>query len=259
MTVEAATTKTPRVALVTGSAQGMGRAQAIRLAQQGRTVVIADINDDLAAATAKEIGDLGVNAVSVHMDVSNSDSVTEGMKSAVDQVGPIDILVNCAGWDMHLRFVETEQSFWYKVIEINYLSVLRTCQAVLPGMIEREWGRIVNIGSDAGRVGSSQEAVYSGAKGAVIGFSKALAREVARKGITVNVVCPGPTLTPRLQNMLNESEDGPKLIAAMQKVVPMKRLGDPLEVAVGVALFTSDDAVYMTGQTLSVSGGLTMC
>jgi 2-hydroxycyclohexanecarboxyl-CoA dehydrogenase len=259
MTVEAATTKTPRVALITGSAQGMGRAQAIRLAQQGRTIVIADINGDMAASTAKEIGDLGVKAVSVQMDVSNSDSVTEGIKSAVDQVGPIDILVNCAGWDMHLRFVETEQSFWYKVIEINYLSVLRTCQAVLPGMIEREWGRIVNIGSDAGRVGSSQEAVYSGAKGAVIGFSKALAREVARKGITVNVVCPGPTLTPRLQNMLNESEDGPKLIAAMQKVVPMKRLGDPLEVAVGVALFCSDDAVYMTGQTLSVSGGLTMC
>src|SRR5580700_7517185 len=192
MTVEAATTKTPRVALVTGSAQGMGRAQAIRLAQQGRTVVIADINDDLAAATAKEIGEMGVKTASVHMDVANSDSVTEGMKAAVDQVGPIDILVNCAGWDMHLRFVDTEQSFWYKVVEINYLSVLRTCQAVLPGMIEREWGRIVNIGSDAGRVGSSQEAVYSGAKGAVIGFSKALAREVARKGITVNVVCPGP-------------------------------------------------------------------
>ena len=173
-------------------------------------------------------------------------------------LGPIEILVNCAGWDVLMPFLDTDEDFWDKVIDINFKGMLRTVHACLPSMVEAGWGRIVNIGSDAARVGSSLEAVYSGAKGGVISFTKTIAREVARHGVTANVVCPGPTDTPLLEGIVGASDDGERVIGAMARAVPMKRIGQPAEVASAVAYFASEEAGFVTGQTLSVSGGLTM-
>jgi 2-hydroxycyclohexanecarboxyl-CoA dehydrogenase len=143
-------------------------------------------------------------------------------------------------------------------VDINYLGILRTTAATLPKMQEVGWGRIVNIGSDAARVGSSMEAVYAGAKGGVIAFTKTIAREAARSGVTANVVCPGPTMTPLIEETLAESEHADRLLEGMRRAIPMKRLGAPEDIAVGVSFFASEDASFITGQTLSVSGGLTM-
>jgi 2-hydroxycyclohexanecarboxyl-CoA dehydrogenase len=226
-----------RRALVTGGAGGIGSAIADALRAAGHTVVTADLN-----------------GADVRMDVTDPQSVG----GAIAEAGQVDILVNSAGWDELKPFLETDEDFWDRVIEINYKGCLRTTKAVLPGMIERGWGRIVNIASDAGRVGSSGESVYAGAKGAVIAFGKTIAREVATNGITVNIVCPGPTRTPLLEGMAGEDERGAKLIAALERAVPMKRLGEPEDVAGAVVFLASDEASFITGQTLSVSGGLTM-
>jgi 2-hydroxycyclohexanecarboxyl-CoA dehydrogenase len=169
----------------------------------------------------------------------------------------VEVLVNNAGWDEMRPFLETDEAFWERVIEVNFKGCLRLTHATLPGMVERNWGRIVNIGSDAGRVGSSLESVYSGAKGAVIAFTKTIAREVARSGVTANTVCPGPTDTPMLAEVARGGH-GEKIIEAMKRAVPMKRLGTPDDVANAVAFLASDEASFITGQTLSVSGGLTM-
>jgi 2-hydroxycyclohexanecarboxyl-CoA dehydrogenase len=176
--------------------------------------------------------------------------------AAVERVGPVDILVNNAGWDEARPFLETDEDFWDRVIDINFKGGLRTTRAILPGMVERGWGRVVNIGSDAGRVGSSMESVYSGAKGGVIAFTKTIAREVARSGVTANVVCPGPTKTAFLDRIAGEG--GEKLVDSLTRAVPMRRLGEPEDVAAAVAFLASEEAGYITGQTLSVSGGLTM-
>ena len=226
-----------RRALVTGGAGGIGGSIADALRAAGRTVVTADL----------EGGD-------VRMDVTDSQAVAD----AIAEAGRIDILVNAAGWDELHPFLETDEPFWDRVIEVNYKGCLRTTKAVLPGMIESGFGRIVNIASDAGRVGSSGESVYAGAKGAVIAFGKTIAREVATKGVTVNAVCPGPTRTPMLEGITGGDERGAKLLAAFERAVPMKRLGEPADVAAAVAFLASDEAAFITGQTLSVSGGLTM-
>jgi 2-hydroxycyclohexanecarboxyl-CoA dehydrogenase len=247
-----------RVALVTGGASGIGLAIAQALAQDGHAVAVADLQAASAQDAATRITGDGGRAVGVSMDVASSEAVLAGIAEATEQLGSIDILVNCAGWDDLMPFVKTDEALWDKVIEINYKGVLRTTRAVLPGMIERGYGRLVNIGSDAGRVGSSMEAVYAGAKGGVIAFSKTVAREVARKGITANVVCPGPTDTPMLRGVVDAAPDADKIIAAMTAGVAMKRLGQPSEVAAAVAFFAREDAGFITGQTLSVSGGLTM-
>lgn len=245
----------PRIALVTGGASGIGLAVAQRLAADGHEVAIADLSTDAAEDAASDIGG---GAIAVTMDVADSDDVAAGVAQVVGQLGHPDILVNCAGWDSLMPFVKSDEALWDKVIEINYKGVLRTTHAVLPNMIERGYGRIVNIGSDAGRVGSSMEAVYAGAKGGVIAFTKTVAREVARKGITANVVCPGPTDTPMLRGVVDAAPDADKVIAAMTSGVAMKRLGTPSEVAAAVAFFARAEAGFITGQTLSVSGGLTM-
>ena len=249
---------TTRTALVTGGASGIGRQVGLALAAADRRVAVADIDADGAAETAALIGAAGGEAIAVTMDVTDGDSVLQGCLQAADELGPVEVLVNVAGWDRFLRFVDTDEDFWDRIIEINFKGTLRTCHACVPGMIERGWGRIVNIASDAGRVGSSLEAVYSGAKGGTIAFSKTLAREVARRGITVNVVCPGPTDTPLLAEIAGADEDSDRVIGAMANAVPMKRLGRPEEVAPAVVYFASDGAGFTTGQTLSVSGGLTM-
>jgi len=246
-----------RTALVTGGGRGIGRAIALALAADSRTVAVADIAEDEAAETASLIVADGGRAGAVRLDVTDRDSVRAGIEEARAELGPIQILVNNAGWDELVPFLETDEPFWDKVIEINFKGCLRVTREVLPTMVEAGWGRVINIGSDAGRVGSSLESVYSGSKAAVIAFTKTVAREVARSGVTANTVCPGPTRTPLLKGMTG-GERGEKLIAALERAVPMGRLGEPEDVAAAVAFLASARAAYITGQTLSVSGGLTM-
>lgn len=248
----------PRVALVTGGARGIGRSIALALARQGRFVVIGDVLDQEAEQTVGLVKKAGGQALSVRLDVTQSSTVRAALDEVVEQVGRIDILVNNAGWDELLPFVETDEAFWDRVIEINYKGCLRLTHALLPGMMERRWGRIVSMGSDAGRVGSSFEAVYSGAKAAIVAFMKTIAREGARHGITANSVCPGPTDTPLVRSAIATTQDGEKAVRAMTRAIPLGRLGRPEDVAAGVAFFTSDEAEFVTGQTLSISGGLTM-
>lgn len=246
-----------RAALVTGGARGIGRAIALALAADGRSVAVADLLADEAQRTAAEVEAAGGQAVAVELDVTDGDSVASGVERAAEALGPIEVAVNCAGWDELRAFLDTDEEFWDRVIEVNYKGCLRVTRAVLPGMVERGWGRLVNIGSDAGRVGSSLESVYAGAKGGVIAFTKTVAREAARSGVTANTVCPGPTRTALLEGMAS-GEGGEKLVASLERAVPMRRLGEPEDVAAAVAFLASERAGYITGQTLSVSGGLTM-
>jgi 2-hydroxycyclohexanecarboxyl-CoA dehydrogenase len=245
-----------RTALVTGGAMGIGRAIALALAEDGRSVAVADIRLEEARESAGAVEAAGRAAVAVELDVTDGVSVSSGVRSAEEALGPVDIVVNNAGWDELRPFLETEESFWDRVIEINFKGCLRVPRAVLPGMVERGWGRVVNISSDAGRVGSSLESVYSGAKGGVIAFTKTLARETAHSGVTANAVCPGPTRTPLLEAMAESG--GERYIESLTRAVPMRRLGEPEDVASAVAFLASERAGFITGQTLSVSGGLTM-
>jgi 2-hydroxycyclohexanecarboxyl-CoA dehydrogenase len=228
------------------------------LAEDGMTAVIADIRAEQANANARAIIESGGNSLAVEMDVRDPASVAAGVKAARDQCGEIDVLVNVAGWDELKPFVETDEEFWQEVLEVNFKGGLRLTHALLPSMIERHWGRIVNISSDAGRVGSSLESVYAGAKGAIISFTKTVARETARLGVTANIVCPGPTDTEMLQDVAAAHQDAEKVLERLARAVPMKRLGQPQDVAWAVRFFASEGAGYITGQTLSVSGGLTM-
>jgi 2-hydroxycyclohexanecarboxyl-CoA dehydrogenase len=250
---------TNRVALVTGGAQGIGRGIVEALGANGFHVAVADLKVDLAEEAASAVNAAGGKAVGVQIDVTDAASVQAAVKSVTESLGPIEIVVNNAGFDDFMKFLDTTEEFWDRILEVNFKGALRVIHATAPGMIERGYGRIVNIGSDAGRVGSSLEAVYSGAKGGIIAFTKTLAREVATKGVTVNTVCPGPTDTPALRKFAaNAGEDAEKVVAGMTRAVPMRRLAQPADVAAAVAFFASDGAGYITGQTLSVSGGLTM-
>jgi 2-hydroxycyclohexanecarboxyl-CoA dehydrogenase len=245
-----------RVAIVTGGAGGIGRAIAAALAADGRAVALGDLRATDPERAASELAADGVRAIGVALDVTKASSVEAGLAQVQRELGPIEILVNNAGWDELRPFLDTDEKFWDRVIEINYKGCVRVTHAVLPGMVERRWGRVVNIGSDAGRVGSSGESIYSGAKGAVIAFTKTIAREVARSGITANTVCPGPTRTPLLEGMA--ASGGARLIESLERAVPMRRLGEPEDVAAAAAFLASERAGFITGQTLSVSGGLTM-
>jgi 2-hydroxycyclohexanecarboxyl-CoA dehydrogenase len=249
---------TNRVAMVTGGAQGIGRGIATALAGQGFRVAIADLNLATAGETAKELTEAGGTVIAVETDVTQTASVRTAVEAVEAEFGPVEVVVNNAGWDDFMPFVATTEEFWDKVLEINFKGALRVTHAVVPGMMERGFGRVINIGSDAGRVGSSLEAVYSGAKGGLIAFTKTLAREVATKGVTANAVCPGPTDTPMLRNFASNAGDAEKVIGGMTRAVPMKRLGRPEDIGPAVAFLASDEAAFITGQTLSVSGGLTM-
>ena len=242
-----------RTAFVTGGGGGIGGAICRSLASHGHRVAVADLDVGSANVIAHKI-----DGLAVELEVTSPESVQAAVKRTEDELGPIDILVNCAGWDELIPFVDTDEAFTAKVLDINLAGPMRVTRAVLPGMLEREWGRIVNIASDAGRVGSSLEAVYSGAKGGLIAFTKTLARETARKGVTANTVCPGPTDTPMLSRIVSEGANSEKVIASMTRAVPMKRLGRPDDIGPAVAFLASDEASFITGQTLSISGGLTM-
>jgi 2-hydroxycyclohexanecarboxyl-CoA dehydrogenase len=245
-----------RTAFVTGGGGGIGRAVVLALAGAGCAVAVGDLREDGAVDVAREVESAGGAALALSLDVCDAASVDHAVGAAQKSLGAVDVLVNCAGWDEFRAFVDTDEAFWRRVIAINYEGVLRTTRAVLGGMAERQRGRIVNVSSDAARVGSAQESIYAGAKAGVIAFTKTIAREVARRGVTANVVCPGPTDTPMLAAMAGE--DGERLVQALERAVPMRRLGRPEEVAAAVAFLASEQASYITGQTLSVSGGLTM-
>lgn len=247
-----------RVALVSGGARGIGAAAAHALARTGRDVAVGDIRAAEAEEVAEQLAALGRRSLAVVLDVTDGDSVADGVREVEARLGPVEVLVNCAGWDEFRSFLDTDEDFWRAVIAINFEGVLRTTAAVVGGMVARGWGRIVNVSSDAARVGSSQESVYAGAKAGVVAFTKTVAREAARGGVTANVVCPGPTETGMLNEMAARTPDSERLVAALTHAVPMRRLGRPEDVAAAIAFFAGEDAGYITGQTLSVSGGLTM-
>jgi 2-hydroxycyclohexanecarboxyl-CoA dehydrogenase len=241
-----------KIAIVTGAGQGIGRGIAHKLAAEGATVVVTDVNETTACQTATAIGG---GAIGLHTDVTSKESVQAMVAHVKQQFGRIDVLVNNAGWDKAGPFLDSDEADWDRVIAINLYGVLNTSKAVLPVMAEQGSGAVVNLGSDAGRVGSSGEAVYSAAKGGVIAFSKAAAREMARHQVNVNCVCPGPTDTALFASI---GGDNPKLREALTKAIPFRRLADPQDLANAVAFLASDEANYITGQTVSVSGGLTM-
>lgn len=249
-----------RVAVVSGGGRGIGRAICLTFGAEGRRVAVCDLRAEEAAETAAAIRDAGGSAKSYRVDVTDPVSVEAGHQGVVADFGPVEILVNCAGWDEFLPFVATDEAFWDRIIEINYKGVLRWTRRVLPAMLDAQFGRIVNIASDAGRVGSSLEAVYSGAKGGVIAFTKTIAREAAKNQVTANVVCPGPTDTQLIRDAAaTRGEEGAaRFVDALVRAIPMRRLGQPADIAAAVSYFASDAAGFTTGQTLSVSGGLTM-
>jgi len=241
-----------KVVVVTGAGRGMGRAISERLAAEGARVAVTDVDGDSAEETAKALD----RAAGFRLDITDAAEVGARIDEITRDLGPIDALVNNAGWDRMAPFLQTDENLWDRIIDINLRGPIRMTRAVLPQMVERGAGRIVNISSDAGRVGSTGEAVYSACKAGIIGFGKTLAREMARHNITVNALCPGPTDTPLLRAMVGEGHE--KLIDSLKRAIPMGRLGRPDDVAGAVAFLVSDDAGFITGQTLSISGGLTM-
>ena len=244
-----------RVALVTGASRGIGRAIALALAERGSAVAVNfQTRSGDADAVVAEIRSAGGRAIAIRADVSIGAQVAKLVARAVGELGPVDVLVNNAG----IAISGVREEDFDRGIAINLKSAFLCTEAVLPAMTARRWGRIVNISSDAGRVGSSLESVYAGAKGAIISFTKTIARETARLGVTANIVCPGPTNTEMLQDVAAAHPDADKVLERLARAVPMKRLGQPTDVAWAVRFFASEQASYITGQTLSVSGGLTM-
>src|SRR5436190_16508447 len=223
-------------AIVTGGAAGIGAAIVERFREEGTEIVIFDLNGD------------------PRVDITDYEAV----KKAVAGAGPVDILVNNAGWDMFKPFLKTEPDFWQKIIAINLVGALNLMHCVLPGMVARGGGKVVSIASDAGRVGSSGEAVYSACKGGIISITKTLARELASKGVRLNTVCPGLTQTNMLAEFMKGAGNPDKLAEAYRRAVPIGRLGKPEDIPGAVLFLASDDADFITGQTISVSGGLTM-
>jgi len=247
-----------RAAIVTGGGGAIGRAIALRLAADGAIVGVFDLNRDAARAVVQAITDAGGRAHAVAVDLADYDATGRAIAEFEDTAGPTAILVNNAGWDRFRLFLDTDPAFWDHVIAVNLRTALNTTHRIARGMTARKAGRIVTIASDAGRVGSMGEAVYSACKGGLIALTKSLAREFAARNVTVNCVCPGPTDTPIFNSFLDEGELGAKVHEALTRMVPLRRIGKPEDMAGIVAFLASDEAAYLTGQVVSVSGGLTM-
>lgn len=247
-----------KTVIVTGGGGGIGGATCRRFASEGAKVAVFDMNLDAAEKVAADIRATGGQAAAFACNITDRAQVDTAVAAAEAQLGPIAVLVNNAGWDVFKPFVKTVPAEWEKLIAINLTGALHMLHAVLPGMVERKYGRIVNVASDAARGGSSGEAVYSACKGGLVALSKTLAREHARQSITVNVVCPGPTDTALLAGVAEGARDPAKLIEAFRSAIPLGRLGQGDDLASAIAFFGSDDAGFVTGQVLSVSGGLTM-
>lgn len=241
-----------KVAMVTGAGQGIGKAIAYELASKGFKIAACDINKGTGTETVKELNSKGFASQFYKTDVTNLDSLSSIASEIESELGPIKVLVNTVGWDIIEPFMDNSVDYWEKVIDLNFRSTLYGCRAVLKKMMERKNGKIINLASDAGRVGSSGETVYAGAKGGVIAFTKSLAREMARHNINVNCVCPGPTDTPLFASQPE------KIKEALIRAIPLKRLAQPKDIAYAVGFFAEERASYITGQVISVSGGLTM-
>ncbi|HKY91716.1 MAG TPA: glucose 1-dehydrogenase [Nevskiaceae bacterium] len=246
-----------RTAVVTGGGDGIGRAISLRLAAEGCIVGILDIDEAAAQAVVAEIRADSGKAHAYRADVADYAQVEAAVDAFEKEAAPVDFLVNNAGWDQAMNFLDTTPAFWDKVVAINLRGPLNLHHIVLKRMAARGFGRVVNIASDAGRVGSSGEAVYSACKGGVIALTKTLARELVGRNITLNALCPGPTDTKILRSFF-EGEQGAKIAEGLKRAIPMRRLGQPDDYPGLVAFLLSDDAGFMTGQTISVSGGLTM-
>ncbi|MGM0584658.1 MAG: glucose 1-dehydrogenase [Pseudomonadota bacterium] len=243
-------------AIVTGGGSGIGRAVCLRFAEEGAEVAIFDMNPEGAQETVRRIEAAGGKATAHKVDITDRAQVDAAV-AKVAEGGNIDILVNNAGWDEIRPFLQTDAALWKKVIDINLYGPLNMHHAVLPIMGKQGGGRVVNIGSDAGRVGSSGEAVYAACKGGILAFTKTLAREHARQNIQLNNVCPGPTDTP-LFAAVAQGESGEKIVEGLKRAIPMRRLAQPEDFPGIICFLASDDAGFITGQTISVSGGLTM-
>jgi 2-hydroxycyclohexanecarboxyl-CoA dehydrogenase len=248
-------------AIVTGGASGIGREICRRLAAEGCTAVgIFDFNEKGSRETATLVNaNLAQGPASVHVvDIADYNAVTREVAAFKARSKTIDILVNCAGWDRSSLFLESKPELWRQMIDMNLMGPLNVLHAVLPHMVERRSGKVINIASDAGRVGSSAEVVYSACKGGIIALTKSLCRELARYNIILNTVCPGPTNTPLLAAFAGSSDKAPKLYDGMIKATPLRRIAEPTDMPGVVAFLASDDANFIMGQTISVSGGLTM-
>ena len=244
--------------IVTGGGGGIGGAACQRLAQEGAQVAVLDRDLGAAQKTAAQITEAGGTALALACDITQRTDIDAALAQIEAQLGPVDVLVNNAGWDVFKPFTQTNEHEWERLIAINLTGALHMHHAVLPRMVERRAGRIVNIASDAARVGSSGEAVYAACKGGLVSFSKTIAREHARHGISVNVVCPGPTETALFAGFADAAPNPEKLREAFVRAIPLGRMGQPQDLAGAIAFFASDDAGFITGQVLSVSGGLTM-
>ncbi|NKB98322.1 MAG: glucose 1-dehydrogenase [Pseudomonadales bacterium] len=243
-----------KVAIVTGAGSGLGRGMAVRLAEEGAHVAVFDINDAGAEATVADLS----GGQAWRVDITDYAACEQAIGAVNDQFGSVDILVNNAGWDKAMPFMETSPELWQQIMAINLTGPLNMHHNVVPYMLKQGRGKVINIASDAGRVGSSGEAVYSACKGGMIAFGKTLSRELGRKGININTVCPGPSDTPLFADFAGEGEAGEKLRASLARSIPLKRLGRADDVAGIVAFLASDDADFIIGQTISASGGLTM-
>lgn len=241
-----------KVVVVTGAASGIGRATAQAFSDEGASVVVADVDVARGEAAAAEMRAQGRSADFLAVDMTDPASIDAFAAGVLARFGAVDVLVNGAGWGRTAPFWEGTPEFWSKLVALNFVGPMQLTKALLPAMIERASGCIVNVSSDAGRVGSLGETVYSGAKGGLIAFTKSLAREVARYQINVNCVCPGPTDTPLMAAVPEKVQEG------LKKAIPFRRLAKPSEIADAIVFFASGRASYVTGQVLSVSGGLTM-
>jgi 2-hydroxycyclohexanecarboxyl-CoA dehydrogenase len=249
---------TDQTVIVTGGGGGIGGATCRRFAAEGAKVAVFDLNLQAAQSVAEGIRAQGGRAQAYACDIADRATVDAAVAATESDLGPIDVLVNNAGWDVFLPFTKTVPAQWEKLIAINLVGALHMHHAVLPGMVARRRGRIVNVASDAARVGSSGEAVYAACKGGLVALSKTLAREHARHGITVNVVCPGPTDTALFDGFKQGAANPEKLVEAFTRSIPLGRIGQPDDLPGAIAFFASSDAGFVTGQVLSVSGGLTM-
>jgi 2-hydroxycyclohexanecarboxyl-CoA dehydrogenase len=247
-----------RTVVVTGGGGGIGGATCRRFAAEGARVAVLDLDLTAAEKVAAEIRTAGGAAQAFRCDITARAEVDAALAATEAALGPVDVLVNNAGWDVFKPFAKTEPAQWDRLIAVNLTGALHMHHAVLPGMVARRRGRIVNVASDAARVGSSGEAVYAACKGGLVAFSKTIAREHARHGITVNVVCPGPTDTALFADYKQGAGNPEKLVEAFERSIPLGRIGQPDDLPGAIVFFASDDAAYITGQVLSVSGGLTM-